>query len=165
MEEIILGHGMFSVGEKDIALTRGGGKFVLEREYREIEADGDKGPVKNRIVKDRSVPKLTMNALTLIPADYKDYYPALEVSDSAVPVGKKVTGAADIATTDYKTVKWTGVTKGGKGVIITLYNAINLENIDWEMVDKDEVIQALNYTGTYDDANMETEPWDIVFVS
>jgi hypothetical protein len=74
--EIILGAGIFYIGENAIALSRGGGKFIVEREYREIEADGDRGPVKDRIVLDRSVPKLTMNILTIL-AKVSELYPAI----------------------------------------------------------------------------------------
>ena len=50
-ESIILGDGVFAVNGTDIALTRGGGQFLIEREYREIPADGDYSPVKGRIRK------------------------------------------------------------------------------------------------------------------
>jgi len=67
---IVLGAGVFYVYEggdyKAIALTRGGGKFVVEREIRQINADGDRGPVKGRIVMDASTPKLTINVLTIL---------------------------------------------------------------------------------------------------
>lgn len=158
---IILGHGVFSIGGKDIAITRGGGQFVIEREYRDIEADGDRGPVKGRTVIDKSVPKLTINALSMLPEDFTSYYPGMQ---STTDTNTKVTGKTDISTDDYKTVKWTGKTKQGKGVIITLKNAINLENIDWTLQDKDEVIQALTYVGTYDEDDMENEPWDVEFI-
>lgn len=158
---IILGHGVFSIGGKDIAITRGGGQFVIEREYRDIEADGDRGPVKGRTVIDKSVPKLTINALSMLPEDFTNYYPGMQ---STTDTNTKVTGKTDISTEDYKTVKWTGKTKQGKGVIITLKNAINLENLDWTLQDKDEVIQALTYVGTYEEDDMENEPWDVEFI-
>ena len=158
---IILGHGVFSIGEKDIAVTRGGGQFVVEREYRDIEADGDRGTVKGRTLIDKSVPKLTINALSMLPEDFTSYYPGMK---SATDTNTTVTGKTDISTEDYKTVKWTGKTKAGKGVIITLKNAINLENLDWTLQDKDEVIQALTYVGTYDEGESETEPWEVEFI-
>lgn len=158
---IILGHGIFSIGDKDIALTRGGGQFVIEREYRDIEADGDKGTVKGRTDISKSVPKLTMNALSMLPEDFKKYYPGMSSEDSEDSV--KVTGSGEILESDYNTVKWTGKTKQGKNVIITLKNAINLENLDWSLVDKDEVIQALTYVGTYEEGST-VEPWEVEFV-
>lgn len=67
--EILLGVGKFYIGTSSsdasaVALTRGGGGFVVEREYREINADGDPGAVEGRIVQEGGRPKLTLNALT-----------------------------------------------------------------------------------------------------
>lgn len=67
-EEILLGVGKFYIGtsEEDaqpVGLTRGGGSFVVEREYRDINADDDPGSVKGRISKDTGRPKLKLTAL------------------------------------------------------------------------------------------------------
>lgn len=64
--EILLGVGVFYLGNTAIGLTRGGGKFTVERTTREIRADGDRGPVKDRIVIDESRATLTMNVLTVL---------------------------------------------------------------------------------------------------
>lgn len=66
--EIVLGVGKFYLGTtKDdaeyVGLTRGGGSFVVEREFREINADGDPGLVKDRIEKEMARPKLKLVAL------------------------------------------------------------------------------------------------------
>ena len=66
--EILLGVGKFYVVEESISaacvgLTRGGGSFVVEREYREINADEDPGAVEGRIVQEAGRPKLKLNAL------------------------------------------------------------------------------------------------------
>ncbi len=74
---IMLGTGVFYIGETAIALTRGGGKFTVEREFREIVADGDRGPVKDRIELVGSRATLTMNTLQII-ARLADIYPAME---------------------------------------------------------------------------------------
>jgi hypothetical protein len=67
-EEMILGVGKFYLGStKDdavlVGLTRGGGSFVVEREYRDINADDDPGAVAGRISKDSARPKLKLVAL------------------------------------------------------------------------------------------------------
>lgn len=66
--EILLGVGRFSVGKtktdaKSVGLTRGGGSFMVEREYREINADDDPGLVEDRIEKTTGRPKLKLSAL------------------------------------------------------------------------------------------------------
>ena len=68
VDEIILGVGKFSIGTskddaKPVALTRGGGSFIVEREFREINADEDPGAVAGRIVKEMGRPKLKLIAL------------------------------------------------------------------------------------------------------
>lgn len=77
--EIILGAGKFYVGGNLVALTRGGGQFTVEREYREINADGDRGAVKGRVVMESSRPKLTMNVLTML-TKMTDLYSSIEAS-------------------------------------------------------------------------------------
>lgn len=66
--EILLGVGAFHIGTskddaKPVGLTRGGGSFIVEREFREITADEDPGLVADRIEKEMARPKLTLNAL------------------------------------------------------------------------------------------------------
>ena len=66
--EILLGVGRFSIGKtkedaKSVGLTRGGGSFIVEREYREINADDDPGLVEDRVEKTSGRPKLKLNAL------------------------------------------------------------------------------------------------------
>lgn len=75
--EIMLGVGVFYIGEEAIALTRGGGKFSVTREFREINADGDRGPVDGRIVMDGSRATLTMNTLQIL-TKLTELYPAIE---------------------------------------------------------------------------------------
>lgn len=160
--DVILGEGVFSIGAADIALVRGGGKFAVEREYRQIEADGDIGPVKGRIRKVKSIAKLSVKALEMLPANLPKMYPATELDTVGTPGHAILTGKEDIEESDYQdTVKFTGKTKGGKSVVITVKNAINLENLNWDLVDKNEIVAEVNYTATYLESDRTTEPWNI----
>jgi len=163
-QDIILGDGVFAVNGVDIALTRGGGKFTIEREYRQIEADGDRGPVKGRIRKVRSIAKLVFSALELLPANFTKLYPAMNRSTSNASKDV-ITAEADVVDADYNTVSWTGITKAGKQVYIEIQNAINLENIEWEIVDKEEIVPELTYTATYLESARTSEPWKIEFAT
>ena len=78
-DEIVLGAGKFYINNTLVALSRGGGKFTVEREYREINADGDRGAVKGRVVMESSRPKMQLNALTMI-SNLTSLYSSLEVS-------------------------------------------------------------------------------------
>lgn len=74
--EIMLGVGVFYIDDNPIALTRGGGQFTVTREFRRINADGDRGAVEGRIVMEGSEATLTMNVLTIL-TNITDLYPAL----------------------------------------------------------------------------------------
>lgn len=78
-DTILLGAGVVSIGGVDVALTRGGSQFTVEREFREINADGDRGPVKDRVVIDASRATLTVNALTFL-THMKDVYAGISVT-------------------------------------------------------------------------------------
>lgn len=76
-KEILLGLGVFAIDGEDVALVRGGGSFKVEREFRDIAADGDKGSVKDRIVIDAERAKLSMNVLTMLTS-ITAMYPAMK---------------------------------------------------------------------------------------
>ena len=76
-KEILLGLGVFAIDGTDVALCRGGGSFKVERTFRDITADGDKGSVKDRIVIDEERGKLAMNVLTMLTSVSK-LYPAMK---------------------------------------------------------------------------------------
>lgn len=157
-EKILLGYGVVSVGATPIGLTRGGSAFIVEREIREIPADGDRGPVQGRIVIDTERAKLTVNALELFTAaDMTKYYPGMSVTTGTL------TSTMVIAAGDYNDVTWTGKTKDGKSVTIKVENAINMDNLEWTLEDKSEVVPALGFTATYDEAARDTAPWDVLF--
>lgn len=163
-DNIILGDGVFYLDETPIALTRGGGTFSIEREYRNIEADGDYGPVKGRIRKIKSVAKLLLNALELIPAQIVQMYPALQINTGVDST--EITAKEEIEAADYQSeVIWVGQTLAGQGVRITLQNAINLENLEWSLVDKEEVVPEVTYTATYLEGARKTEPWKVEFLN
>ncbi len=78
-DEIICGVGIFYIGENAVALTRGGGKFTVTREFRNINADGDRGPVKGRIALDGSTATLTLSALQIL-TKITDLYAGIETA-------------------------------------------------------------------------------------
>lgn len=158
VEKILLGYGVFSVDGTPIGLTRGGGSFVVESEFREIEADGDYGVVEGRVVIDRQDARLTVNALTAFSAeDMLKYYPALANATGTV------TGTLKIAAGDYKEVSWAGKTLDGKTVTIKLDKALNMGNIDLSLEDKNEVVPELEFTATYLETARSTPAWNVVF--
>lgn len=82
-------------------------------------------------------------------------------------MSKKYTGAGKVLETDYHEVVFTGKTKGGSPVKITLKNAINMGNIDLTHAEKNDVVAQIVYTGTYENTDVMSEgteePWEIEF--
>lgn len=76
-DEIMLGAGKLYVAGEAVALTRGGGKFAREVEFREIECDGQRGPTEDMIVIDSVRVSLTMSALQVLTR-IKDIYAGIE---------------------------------------------------------------------------------------
>ncbi len=263
---ILLGYGIIKLNNVSVGLTRGGGKFTVEKEYRKIEADGDKGTYKGRVTQEKSVPKLKINLLEIIRNDINKIYPGTSLTtdatagsntytvtsnlaagdvvtfanttliantdftvgtdtadtasnlaaalddvsaisaiytvtsnsdvititetvagggntpgsmavdgDGVITGGSptsslatgytKMTGKGKIEDVDYNdTIEWVGVTKGGKGCKIVLYNAINLDNPDWTLAEKDDVIAGGTFEGTYtEDSAEDYEPWEVIW--
>lgn len=80
--EIVLGVGKLYIGTNAssaqcIGLSRGGGKFSVERTLREINADNDPGAVKGRIEKTEARPKLKLTALQWL-TKLSTLYPAIK---------------------------------------------------------------------------------------
>ena len=159
-DKILLGYGVVSIGATPIGLTRGGSSFVVEREFREIGADGDKGPVAGRIVIDREVAKLTVNALEMFTAaDMVKYYPAMSNTTGVL------TGTLSIIAGDQNDVTWVGKTKDGKACTIKVEDAINMGNVEWTLEDKNEVVPSLEFTALYTESTRTTAPWSVTFAS
>lgn len=168
VQDIVLGYGKFHIGDIPIAYTRGGGQFLVEREIRPMEADGMKSIGEGMIIIDRESPKLTMNTLSMLGGvDFTKLYPALQNKSVTTPsAGTSISSTDDlvIKADDYQDVKWVGKTHTGKGVTIIIKKAINLENIDWTLADKDEVIQALTYTGVAPTGKTKAD-WEIIWAT
>lgn len=161
--KILLGPGTVTVGGTAIGLTRGGSSFVVERDYRQIEADGDKGPVIGRIKIDREVAKLTVNALELFTAaNMTKYYPAMTLTTTTTADTLASTAGLSIVAGDHADVVWTGATIDGKALTITVKSAINMSNLEWTFEDKSEVVPSLEFTACWTDGST-TPPWTVVF--
>lgn len=165
-DKILLGMGIVTVGTTPIGLTRGGSSFVVEREYRHIEADGDRGIVKGRTVIDTENAKLTVNALELFKtANLTKYYPGMKLTTDVIetPTKQVMTSTLSIIEGDYNDIKWVGKTKDGKAVTINIKNALNLSNLEWTLEDKSEVVPSLEFSATYDEETKDTPPWNVEY--
>lgn len=161
---IVLGMGVIKIDNNPIGLTRDGATFSVEYENRLIQADGDRGGVKGRIVRDGAIPKLTVNHLELLTSFDKMHS---GVSVAGADANKTIKGTGKITDSDYHNVEWVGETKGGKTITIKIKNAINLENIEFDLKDKDEVIDTVTFQGTYEENATDEydELWEISYTA
>ena len=168
--DMILGEGTFSIAAAlststmvDIGAVRGGGVFRVERTYRKREADGDFGFVKGRIAIDNETATLTIRALEMYSSNLSSFYPAMMSSAAANLTTLKST--LEIATGDYKKVRFTGRTDGLNAVQVTLDNAINMGPLNWEFLDKNEVVAELVFTACSLEATTTVPSWDVTFAT
>ena len=147
---IMFGRGVFKVDGQTIGLTRDGGGFKVEYNNRIIGADGDRGTIKGRIEREEAKPFMNINHLELLTKP-EVLHPGIKL-DTQTEAGYTImsgTGKIDHEK-DYHTVAFHGETKDGREVYVEVRNAINLDNIDWTFKDKDDVIDSVNFEGTYD---------------
>lgn len=74
-----------------------------------------------------------------------------------------MTGTLTIASGDYNDVKWVGKTKDGKAVTINVLNALNMDNLEWKLEDKNEVVPKISFTACYDESARTTPPWNVAY--
>lgn len=161
-KEILLSQGAFFVDETATLLTRGGGKFTVEKTLRNIVADGDRGPVKGRVRIDDMTVKMEMNILEVLTENLEELYVGVKKEIGADADRISYTGKFEIEDEEYKTIKWVGKTKAGKPIQIEIMNAINTENIDWTLVEKGEIVPKLTFVGHYEEG-IEDVPYKITF--
>ena len=54
--------------------------------------------------------------------------------------------------------------KDGKAVTITVKNALNMDNLEWKLEDKSEVVPKLNFTATYEEGCAEYSSMECRFL-
>lgn len=146
-ENIVFGRGIFKVDDVAIGLTRDGGTFKVEYNHRVINADGDRGTVKGRVEREEAKAFITINHLEVLTELAKLHTGVKTTTEGDYTV---ITGAGKIVDEDYHTVQFIGETKNGREVVIEIRNAINLENIEWTLKDKDDIVDTVTYEATYD---------------
>jgi len=167
-DNILLGEGVFTILSSSGAtpvdlLCRGGGEFRVDREFRRVVADGDRGAVVGRIRKVGEEPHLVLNSLELPTADLAHLF-----SGTAMTTANSTawTPLADLTTSHYlAAVYFTGEQMDGTGCVITIFNAVNLEPISLPFADKSEVVPKIDFLGCYTSSDRTTPPWSVAFTT
>lgn len=162
---IVFGRAVFKVDKQPIGLTRDGGTFTVEYNHRVINADGDRGTVKGRVKREEATAKIEINHLELLTS-FEKLHAGIKVDTTSEEGYTKITGTGAIDdSTDYHEVSVEGETKDGREFVATIKDAINLENLSLEFKDKDDIVDKVTFTSTYDPEAEDqlAEPWEIKY--
>lgn len=162
VENIQIDHGIIYKNygldtEELIGPTRGGGNFKVERTYRNIEYDGQKGDTEGLTTVDDENATLTVKTLNASMNTFADKLPGAKITRDTT--SKKITkiesGSLGIIPEEayIKNVTLFGQKVGGKFVKITIQNALDKNGLDFSAVQKAEGEIELAYRAhhKYDD--------------
>jgi hypothetical protein len=153
-------------GQILLGATRGGNSFVIETEYRIMEVDGARGPVKGGRRITNVTAKLTANFVEIsedilrlgLAGSSRAHYPS-----TGTATHDEITRALTIAASDYLTnIAIVGEVTGSSAAIVCgIKNALGDGNIEISFADKDESVVAVTFTGHFLPSALDSEPWFI----
>lgn len=154
--------------ERKIGATRGGNSFVIEQDIKVIEMDGAKGPVKGarRVIESRAA--ITANLIEMTADNFKKAIAGSDSAafpDAAAKTHDGIRRNREILNTDYiENVALVGNISGtNTPIILIIENALADGNLELSTEDKEEAGLEIQYTGHYDPAELDNEPWEIRF--
>ena len=151
-----------------LGATRDGNSFTIEQEYREMEVDGAKGPVKGgkrliNVVVQMTVNLVQMsteNFLKALPGATAEDYPGTEPTHDLIQRQLN-----DCLSSEYiDNLALVGsVHCNDEPIICVLKNGLHDDNFELETSEEDEATLELTFTGHFDPEVMEEEPWEIYY--
>jgi hypothetical protein len=147
-----------------LGATRGGSTYTIETEYREMPVDGAKGPVKGGRRITRVVAKLVANFVEMSTDLFERNLPGS--SHTTNGDGHDIVARSlQLADADYITnVAIIGeISDGDVSIpgILLVKNAIGDGNVEIGLVDNDESVNKVQFTGHFLPSDLDTEPWAI----
>jgi len=148
-----------------LGITRGGSHFVSEAEMRQIEFDGQRVRFKGDAIKGGANPTIETTLLEFSLANLKRIIPSSDV----VTIGGKtvIRERLRIDDSDYmKSISWVRERKDGSIIIVTLFNPMNVGNVDIPGEDNNEAAIPVTFTGFNDDfTDLANAPYEIAIFS
>jgi len=166
---LILGEGKVyvdydEVGQALIGATSEGSSLDIERVIRPIPFDGSYGSTVGQKRYDSFIIKLTVNLIKVTTENMLYGLPATRTTSNTNKHGtyNELTFDLEIAAADVLTnITFVGQTWDGKAIRIKLLNALNLDNIEWEMKGKSEIVSPMIFTAFYEAATPSTPPLEV----
>lgn len=153
------------VDEMVLGATRGGNTFTIEDDNREMTVDGAPGAVKGSFRRVRTTATLSVNLLEITTSSLKMQLPGAESVDGVqgTDTHDTITRSTQISAGDYYKNITLLVAKNGTSepFMFKLKNAIALDGLEFGASDDDETVTSVEFTATFDPADLATEPWEI----
>lgn len=153
-----------TTGTDILGITRGGGTFTVNREIRQVEADGVRYAYKGQDIVDSAEAYLTGTLLEINATNFKRLLGTGDVATN----GHKTTVTMHTAVnpdTDYiQHLCWVGDIAGGGLVLIELDNAFNTADFSLTFSDKNEGTLPFEFHARQDSvADYDNAPFRVVF--
>lgn len=155
-------------GETDEALigaTRDGNTFTIEQEIKEMEVDGQKGPVKGSRRITRVTARITANFVEFTTTIMKLALPGSSVTDypETEPTHDEIKRALQIALSDYvDSIALVGNKSGtDEPIICGIKNALADGNFEVSEADGEEATISIQFTAHFGPEALDEEPWFI----
>ena len=145
-----------------IGATKGGAVWTVERDDREVEVDGARGPIVGLVRKVRETARLEVTLVEISLQTLQDLLgDAVVASDGT---HKTITPDLTIADSDYDDNIALVATSSGSSdpVVLSLLNALHRGEWSITTVDKEEAGLSLIFVAHYAIAAVETVPYEIL---
>ncbi|MCK8826408.1 hypothetical protein MWH25_01425 [Natroniella acetigena] len=150
--------------EDILGATRDGNSFTIEQEFREMEVDGAKGPVKGsrRII--NVMVQLTANIIQMSTDNFLKALPGASAEDhpdtdaTHDKISRKIGDALEYVG---RLALVGTIHQTDEPIICVLKNGLHDDNFSIETSEDDEATLELNFTGHFDPENLDEEPWEI----
>lgn len=168
-DRIVIDSGEVRMGYTDetspgtlLGATRGGSTFTVETEYKEMAVDGAKGPVKGSRRITKVTAKIVANFIEFSTDLLKLALPGSSEAMSGA-THDEITRALQIAAANYKSnIAIIGEVAGtSEPIVCGIKNALADGNLEIAFADNEESIAAVQFTGHFDPASLDAEPWFI----
>lgn len=152
--------------ERLLGATMGGNSFSIEQEIRQLELDGARGPVMGgaRVINVAASIKANLyelsaeNIMAAIAGSEIDQLDDIETHSS-------IKRKRQIVDTDYiKNVALVGtIMNTDEPIVCIIKNALATSNFTLDTTDKEENGLEVTFTAHFDPANLDEEPWEILY--
>lgn len=146
-----------------LGATRGGSTFTVETEYKEMAVDGAKGPVKGGRRITKVTARLTANFVEMNTNLLKLSMPgSTHGTTGAHDLISRSLQLTDAAYLNNVVLIGDISDSGASGpVILKVDNAIVDGNFEQTLNDNDESVLKVQFTGHFDPASLDAEPWKV----